>query len=267
MKEIKLLPLITTVFLISWIGVIPSLLSAYGYETGAFLKALDKLMILGPLLGASLVVYFYQGKVGLRQLFRKLLIFKADPLPILIALLGPILFAGMAAYLGHILSDTPWPLAYDFTSILINGFVIMLGYLIVNTEEIAWRGVVFDKLLDTYGFFKACLILAPIWGIFHLPLFLFPGGHPAGYGLAVFSLIVIGQTFILGWIYVRTKKSLVYVHLHHQLNNGFAEAFPIFPIFLGGNLLPIWMFGGLIFLFSLVLIFLDRKRLADAIEN
>ncbi|MEM8887182.1 MAG: type II CAAX endopeptidase family protein [Bacteroidota bacterium] len=263
MKEIKIFSLIATVFLISWIGVIPNLLSAYGFEIGTFLKLLDVLMILGPILGACIVVYFYQGKVGLRQLFQRLLIFKAGPLPILIALLAPILFAGLAAYLGHLFSDTPWPPTYDISSILLNGFIIMLGYLILNTEEIAWRGVVFDRLLDKYGFLKACLILAPIWGLFHLPLFLFPGGHPAGYDLDVFSLIVFGQTFILGWLYVRTKRSLVYVHLHHQLNNGFAEAFPIFPIFIGGNMLPIWMFGGLIFLFSLALIYLDRKSLVN----
>ena len=263
MNEIKIFPLIATVFFISWIGVIPSLLNAYGFEIGTFLKLLDVLMMLGPILGASIVVYFYQGKVGLRQLFRRLLIFKTGPLPVLIALLGPILFAGLAAYLGHFFSNSSWPQAYNISSILINGFIIMLGYLILNTEEIAWRGVVFDRLLDKYGFLKACLILAPIWGIFHLPLFFFPGGHPAGYGLGAFSLIVIGQTFILGWIYVRTKRSLVYVHLHHQLNNGFAEAFPIFPIFLGGNMLPIWMFAGLIFFFSLALIFLDRKSLVS----
>ena len=250
MKEIKTIPLIATVFLISWIGVIPSLLEAYGIEIGTFFKLLDVLMILGPLLGVCIVVYLFQGKIGLRLIFRRLLIFKAAPLPILIALLAPILFAGLAAYLGNLFSNANWPQAYDISSILLNGFIIMLSYLILNTEEIAWRGVVFDRLLDKYGFLKACLILAPIWGIFHLPLFFFPGGHPAGNGLGVFSLIVIGQTFILGWLYVRTKRSLVYVHLHHQLNNGFAEAFPIFPIFLGGNMLAIWMFAGLIFLFS-----------------
>ncbi|MDW3652628.1 MAG: CPBP family intramembrane glutamic endopeptidase [Bacteroidia bacterium] len=261
MKDVKLLPLIATVFLISWIGVIPSLMQAHGYEVGTFLRLLDKLMILGPLLGASLVVFYNQGKAGVSSLFRRLLIFKANQIPILIAVLSPILFAYGGSYLGHVFSKTAWPVSYDFLSILSNGLIIMLGYLIVNTEEIAWRGVVFDKLLDKYGFFKACLILAPIWWLFHMPLFLFPGGHPAGYGLDIFTLIVLGQTFILGWIYIKTKRSLVYVHLHHQLNNGFAEAFPIFPIFIGGNMLPVWMFSGMILLFASLLIFWDRKSL------
>lgn len=261
MKEVKLFPLISSVFLISWIGVIPSLMQAHGYEIGTFLLLLDKLMILGPILGASLLVFYYQGTIGLKQLFRRLLIFKADRFPISLALLSPILFSFLAAFLGHKFSTGSWPPAYDTLSILSNGLIIMLAYLIVNTEEIAWRGVVFDKLLDTYGFFKACLILAPIWWLFHLPLFLFPGGHPAGYGLAVFTLIVLGQTFILGWIYVRTKRSLVYVHLHHQLINGFAEAFPIFPVFLGGNMLPVWMLSGLLLFFAILLILLDRKTI------
>lgn len=205
------------------------------------------------------MVYYYQGTSGLKKLFRRLLILKADRVPILLALLSPVLFSFLAAYLGHNFSDAPWPPAYDSLSILSNGLIIMLLYLIVNTEEIAWRGVVFDKLLDTYGFLKACLILAPIWWLFHLPLFLFPGGHPAGYGLDIFTLIVLGQTFTLGWIYVRTKRSLVYVHLHHQLINGFAEAFPIFPVYVGGNMLPVWLLSGLLLFFAILLILSDRK--------
>ena len=68
--------------------------------------------------------------------------------------------------------------------------------------------MVFDQLVNKHGFLKSCIILAPIWWLFHIPLFLFLGGHQAGYGLMEFTFIVIAQTFVLGWIYVNSKRSL-----------------------------------------------------------
>ncbi|RMZ50729.1 hypothetical protein EB822_06915 [Flavobacteriaceae bacterium PRS1] len=123
-----------------------------------------------------------------------------------------------------------------------------------------WRGVVFDQLVNKHGFLKSCIILAPIWWLFHIPLFLFPGGHQAGYGLMEFTFIVIAQTFVLGWIYVNSKRSLFYVHIHHQLINGFGQAFPIFPIFIAGNFMPLWMFCILMLLMALLLLFIGNHK-------
>jgi hypothetical protein len=74
------------------------------------------------------------------------------------------------------------------------------------------------------------------------PSFLYPCGHQAGYGIEALTCIVIAQTFILGRIYASTNRSLFYVHLHHQLLNEFGQAFPLCPVFIGGNQLPWWAF-------------------------
>jgi hypothetical protein len=47
------------VFCISWIGVLPSLLIAYGFEISPSFKKFEILMTLGPLIGAL----FFIGKV------------------------------------------------------------------------------------------------------------------------------------------------------------------------------------------------------------
>ena len=93
-------------------------------------------------------------------------------------------------------------------------------------------------------------------------MFLFPGGHQAGYGWLSFTLIVIGQTVILGWIYIETERSLVYVHAHHQLMNGFGQAFPLFPVFLGGNQWPVRLFS--VFMVAVAAGLALRRRSADA---
>lgn len=250
MKKLKLFPLILTVFLISWLGVLPSLLKAYGFQIPKALGLLHILMTLGPILGACIFLALSTGKAGLKAFFRRFLLVRAKPVVVLIALMAPVILSGLASMIGYGLSEDPWPSAYTAGVILSNGLLITIGYLIGNTEELVWRGLVFDTLYDRYGFVRACLILAPIWWLFHFPLFLYPAGHPAAYGLGEFSAIVLAQTFIVGWIYIRSHRSLLYVHCHHQLLNGFGEAFPIFPVFTMGNFLPLWTFCALMVLLA-----------------
>jgi len=249
-STLNLTHLIITVFVISWIGVTPGLLMSYGVDLPPALKALDLLMVLGPLLGAVIFIYRTNGKSGLKALFSKLLIFRAKPLVILVACVLPIVVSYLGATIGHKISGTQWPETFTFSSIATNGLMIFISYLFLNTEEIAWRGVVFDRLFDRHGFAKACLIIGPIWWLFHMPLFLYQDGHPAGYGLLPFTGIVIAQTIILGWIYVSGRRSLAYCHIHHQLINGFGQAFPIFPVFIGGNSTPLWVFVGVLLVFA-----------------
>lgn len=254
MKKINLVRLIITVFIISWIGVLPSLLIAYKVNVPSFLKYFEILMTLGPLLGALIFIYKSQRKKGLKALFKRLLFLKAKPIVFILAILSPIIISCLAAFIGLGLSSSEWPTSFTTASILINGLIITLSYIIINTEEIVWRGVVFDQLLNKFGFAKSCLIIAPIWWLFHIPLFLYPEGHPAGYGLIEFSFIVISETIILGWIYTKSKRSLFYVHMHHQLLNGFGQAFPIFPVFIAGNLLPLWSFCLILLILGIVLL-------------
>lgn len=206
-------------------------------------------MSLGPILGAKIFIYRAQGKKGLKSFFSRLFRLKAPLYVILLAIIFPILLSWLSSILGLKLSNTIWPETFTVKNIISNGLTIFLMYLILNTEELVWRGIVFDRFLAKYGFMKSCLMLDPIWWLFHIPLFLFPEGHQAGDGLVEFT-IVIAFTFIPGWIYVRTKRSLFYVHIHHRLMNGSGQAFPVFPVFILGNKYPIWVFCVLLLIAS-----------------
>ncbi len=263
LKSINLRNLLLFVFAISWIGVLPQLLIAHGFKIPSFFGALEILMTLGPILGAIIFIYKAQGKAGLKSFFGRLFRFKARVFVVFIAIFLPIILSYLSAFLGLRLSNTPWPETFTSSNIISNGLIVFLMYLIINTEELVWRGIVFDTFLEKHGFVKSCLLLIPIWWVFHVPLFLFPEGHQAGYGLIEFTCIVIGQTFILGWIYSRTRRSLLYVHLHHQLINGFGQAFPIFPVFILGNRYPIWVLCGLLLITSGLLILSMRRSKPD----
>ncbi|MBT8235301.1 MAG: CPBP family intramembrane metalloprotease [Bacteroidia bacterium] len=258
MKKLNLWHLIITVFILSWTGILPSLLRAYEIPIPKGLENLEILMTIGPLLGAVIYIFKMNGKQGLKAFFSRLLGFKAPLGVLLVTFLLPFLISFVGSWMGLSLSESAWPDSFTPITIMTNGLVIFLMYLVLNTEELVWRGLVFDQFLDKYGYFKSCLLLIPIWWLFHIPLFLFPEGHPAGYGLGIFTCIVIAQTFILGWIYVKSNRSLFYVHMHHQLINGFGQAFPIFPVFVSGNMLPVWVFSLLLLLTAGFLIFQMR---------
>lgn len=252
--------MVVTVFIISWIGILPSLLISYGVAIPKGLQALQILMTLGPLLGAVIFIYRANGKQGLKDFFRRLFFFKAKPVVLLVAIIAPILVSFLAPTLGFQLLGEALPERFTPSFILSEGLMVFVMYLIFNTEELAWRGLVFDQLFSKLGFFKACLILAPIWWFFHMPMFLRNGGHEAGYGLIEFTFIVLAQTFTLGWIYIRSNRSLLYVHMNHQLMNGFGQAFPIFPVFIGGFMMPVWMFCGFLVIVAIPLVIDGMKE-------
>ena len=83
-------------------------------------------------------------------------------------------------------------------------------------EEIGWRGFLLPMLLRRNGAFAASLILAVVWGLWHLPVDLYAGFLVKGPG-AVLARIVwtLPMTILFTWIFLRAKGSLlVAVFLH-----------------------------------------------------
>lgn len=260
MKNIHIPKLLAFVFIVSWIGVVPGLLKAHEVSIPKWVNVLSIFMVLGPLFGAILFIYTSSGKTGLKQFFGRLFRFKTSPAVILIAVALPIVLSFAGSYLGLMIADMLWPADFTILNILQTAVITFLIYLVVNTEELVWRGIVFDQFYNKFGYIKACLLIIPIWGIFHLPLFLFPGGHLAGYGVLDFAFLVIPSTFVLGWIYINSNRSLFYVHIHHQLLNGVGQAFPLFPVFIGGLLAPVRVFCTIYCVVALALIINQIKK-------
>jgi membrane protease YdiL (CAAX protease family) len=64
-------------------------------------------------------------------------------------------------------------------------------------EEPGWRGFALPKLQARFGPFLASLILAPLWAVWHLPLFLIPGWSSASPWQ--YLLILFGVSLLLTW--------------------------------------------------------------------
>jgi membrane protease YdiL (CAAX protease family) len=191
------------------------------------------------------------GRGTLRKLFGRLLIWRVNPLWYLVVVLGPVaLVAGMVG-LNTLLGGPALSLGMPLVSVAIFfGFSIFPGSAL--GEEIGWRGYVLPRLQSRMSALSAALIIAPIWGLWHLPLWLngAPGRTPliyAGFVLSAFALSVL-----LTWVYNSTGGSLLLVVLLHATIN-----LPITLLYddLGGRVtVPVLLYFGLQIVAAIVVV-------------
>ncbi len=97
-------------------------------------------------------------------------------------------------------------------------------------EETSWSGFVTNRLQARFGPLKASLIVAPLFGLYHLPLFFIIAGLDSGPNhlplaqfplYLAFLLIVFSgpMRILLTWIYNSTGQSLPVVSLFHASIN------------------------------------------------
>jgi membrane protease YdiL (CAAX protease family) len=106
-------------------------------------------------------------------------------------------------------------------------------------EELGWRGYLLPKLM-VYGKVKAYILLAIIWGLWHLPLitagFMYPGYPVLG---MIFFIIMLGALGIyINELTLKHRSSLLAGWIHGLFNSQrlgvWAILFPDINPFLGG---------------------------------
>jgi uncharacterized protein len=172
-----------------------------------------------PSVVAIVLTAIVLGRGALRKLLGRLLIWRVNPLWYLGVVLGPVALAGGTIALNTLLGRPA--LSFGIPSLL--GLVIMLAFMIFPGsalgEEIGWRGYALPRLQAGRSALSASLILAPIWALWHLPLWLTgaPGRTPILY--AAFVVSAFALSVLLTWVYNSTGGSLLLVVLLHATVN------------------------------------------------
>jgi uncharacterized protein len=93
-------------------------------------------------------------------------------------------------------------------------------------EEIGWRGFLLPRLVQQVGFTWGCLFSGCIWAVWHYPGLLFAdynaGTRPA-FALTCFTLMVIADSFVMGWLRLKSG-SLWTAAVFHASHNLFIQA-------------------------------------------
>jgi uncharacterized protein len=110
---------------------------------------------------------------------------------------------------------------------------LLVLILAATFEELGWRGYFVDSLSARYSYFKATLIFAGVWALWHFPLFFVNGTYQNEIGMenigyAVnFILSVIPMAFIINWVYRSNRNSITAIILFHFFINLSQEALNI----------------------------------------
>ncbi|RYY28787.1 MAG: CPBP family intramembrane metalloprotease [Sphingomonadales bacterium] len=92
-------------------------------------------------------------------------------------------------------------------------------------EELGWRGFLAPQLVLTLGFTGAGLVGGLIWAVWHFPIILFADynfGTPTWFAISCFTLMVIGVSFIMQWL--RLKSGSVWpAAILHGAHNVFIQ--------------------------------------------
>lgn len=91
-------------------------------------------------------------------------------------------------------------------------------------EEIGWRGFLQPMLQKKFSPTISALIVAPVWALWHLPLFFIPGTNQYGWGFLAFFLVVVGLSLLLSAVYSVTKSIFMCI-VFHALIDAFWEIY------------------------------------------
>lgn len=170
---------------------------------------------IGPLVSTIVIV---TRKNIWKVYFRKLIKVTGFPPALWILVISPLLIAGIGSLIFH----RRFLISQEFisTGALYGLLLLFFGPI---PEEVGWRGVLFDEASKT-SVFKAQVLTAVVWLIWHLPLFFISGSYQNSVGFATPEFFIwcgelIALSIIMGYLYGLTGKSIASAILFHYFVN------------------------------------------------
>ena len=217
----------------------------------------------GPSIAAFVIVGAFSGSLGLRRwlahcLNRNVggrwfaLAFLTPPLVMMIALAIHILLGGAI----------PAPIAAAHIPLAIANFGLVLLVGGPLGEEFGWRGYAMSALLAQTTWRVASLLIGLVWGLWHLPLFFMGGTAQSQMPIFVFMLNISAGSVLFGWLFARTKGSVLPAILLHTSLNAWAGLLVIVPSTATGR--PYDIVTGLLVIIAAALMLIpDRAGAKD----
>lgn len=218
---------------VTWLCYLPLILAARAtgeLDRESPLALLGLLAVLAPTLTACALAAVRGGRQELRRLLGSAVRWRFPLRWYLVVLLVPFAVplaavAADAAVSGN--APTVW-LAAPAAQTLATFCVAPIG------EDLGWRGYALSRMLDLWSPVITCLVLGPVWALWHLPMAFVPGTAQADQSFLLFTVQVTGATMIFTRVFLATRGSVLAMILMHGAAN---LAFNTVPVFSheGGN--------------------------------
>jgi membrane protease YdiL (CAAX protease family) len=169
------------------------------------------LLAFGPSLAAVIVTAVATGRSGLRDLLRRVILWRVRPGWYAVALLASIPFLLAVVYVNVLLGARP-PTTAQFGAWGSLG-VLFLVYLINPFggawEELGWRGYALPRLQGRHTPLVASVILGVLWSAWHLPMFI------SGMIAWPMALTIMAMSVVWTALFNQTRGSALIAFLFH----------------------------------------------------
>jgi membrane protease YdiL (CAAX protease family) len=227
------------------------------------------LTTLAPTIAALIVTALAEGRPGLVNLGRRMLLWRVSGLWYLAALLLiPLAYVAGTLFISRGPAGFTPPASVVYwliSSIIATVLILVLGGPLF--EEPGWRGFALPRLQHRFGPLGGTVILGFLWGCWHLPQYLIPEWAAQNGGLSVASVVtflflVLAFNVIMSWVWNGTRGSLLLAVLAHTGINATQAVVvePLFPGFGGNEVGALIGFGGL----AVLIVLLTRGNLGYA---
>ena len=259
-KRRPLISMYVLLFLLGWPVQILDALASHGLAP----KPPDILNIatgLTPAIAAIAVTAILAGRAGVKELFRRFLIWRVGVQWYLIGLflLAAVILGGIGLHVLFGGSMPEMPIAGAPVSLILFAFTVtVLVGAVVNTEEVAWRGFALPRLQSRYGALTAALLIAIPESLFHLPHFWnLNSVFYQNVGMFWFTAFTVAIVFIYTYIFNKTNGSLLIVTILHDSQNDWAN------LLSDNTLRPFQFTVALMWMIAIALIFLTKGKLGS----
>jgi membrane protease YdiL (CAAX protease family) len=209
----------------TWVVWVPR---AMGIQVGV----VGQLWTWAPAWAAVACAAVLYGRAGVRDLSRRLLLWRVRWWWDLIVLLGPLVFSLLVAGVAMLLGE-PWDEARP-PALTLSIPAMMLTLLILALtdglgEELGWRGYLLPRLLIRYRSFTSGLIVGLYWWFWHLPSVWTPGGPVEGQPLLLLLTDLLAKSLLFTYVFLGTQGSVLIAILLHASTNLFFVSPPVPP--------------------------------------
>ena len=243
----------------AWLGLIWEALYSRGLVASQSPVFLSLLIGWVPGIAAVVVSAALAGRAGVRDLLRRFLIWRVGFVWYAVALfmLAAFILGGIGL---HVLFGGAMPVipaaGASVPQILFALVVTILFGVLINTEEIAWRGFALPRLQAKYGVLAGCLLLAVPEFLLHLPYFWNKDvDFYQTVGLFWFSAFSLALVFIYAFLFNKTGGSLLIVTLAHASQNAWAN------LLSDNTLRPFQFTVALAWMVAIALIYITKGQL------
>lgn len=161
-------------FLFSWSTAAPFAMRSRGLIEFEASEILESVVAFGPAIAAFVVLWLAEGREGVGQLWRSICAWRIGPVSFFMAAVVPVLLLGLAWLVARTVGGEAPEVRPGVEFGAAHWIVALFAAALSGPgEEPGWRGLAQRKLQVGRSALRATLIVAVLWWVWHLPMFLY----------------------------------------------------------------------------------------------